>query len=315
MRSTLVCSLAITVAAALAGQVQALFSSAEAGFALYGAGEISGVSSEPSFDFNLKGNPFKLESRQQGLTLSGNAGDGRFTSYVSEGTENKGKKAYFVDRIHVVGNAQVILDSTVADAFLSQTTKKPSTATTQSRTQIDTRLFNYTGTATQGTLELPEATILQNRSQGRQQTKKKKEGKEIQVWETFEQTLKLDGSKGQVMLNPAAKGKEMPLQKGFFDGPVTLTVHRVATEDGSRVPSVSDLNGSCDRIEMDLTATPKTIRMLGHLKLTTSSTVADATFEADEVTFTLSDTLQVVGISADKGKPTTTTIPLKKGGA
>jgi lipopolysaccharide export system protein LptA len=177
-------------------------------------------------------------------------------------------------------------------------TQAPALPTSHDIATIASAQFEYSGSATQGTLTLPQPFTMESKAVGKSGDK------------SFDQTMTAEGSQATIQLDPASAGK-VPFQTGKISGPVKLKILRSETA-GTQPPTLSELNGSADMVEFDLT-TSRTITLKGNVKVSGSSGLYQGTSEGDTVVVSLDENMKPIKIRIT-GDPTKSTLRERKPG-
>ena len=249
------------------------------------------------FEFTMRGNPAVVESKLEGMSISSPAMSG-VVAAATPSTRG------FIRTLEVQGGGMVTLDNATAyQAQVDQArrlgTPVPAAPTANDVSTIKSERFAYSGGATQGTLSIPQSFSVESKSAGKTGDK------------TFEQTMTAQGSQAVLQLDPAAVGA-VPLRSGTITGPVTLKINRSETQPGTTQPTLSELNGVADNVEIDLSSA-RTITLRGNVKVSGFSGLYQGTSEGDVVVVTLDDAMKPIRIRVT-GEPTKSTLRERKPG-
>jgi lipopolysaccharide export system protein LptA len=281
--------LALALAAGQGGKM--LYEDKDHLFGIYdytsGGGE-GGENGEISFD--IKGNPVRIESRLQGLTMKGPEMKG--TVGQVEDPKDKKRSISFVKSLLATGNPVVLFNSSAQHkAQVAQAEKyklePPKPLAASNTAELKTAELTYTGTAAEGTFTMPKAFTLNIGSEGKKEVEVKgKQGEKPQkVVKNFTVTGTVTGSSGTVNLDPSAQGNQQ-LQNGKIEGPIDIDMVQEEITAPSTVPVLTTMKGKADRMEFDLKET-HTITLYGNVKVTYSNGIYEGTTEGVKVVVTL----------------------------
>jgi hypothetical protein len=115
------------------------------------------------------------------------------------------------------------------------------------------------------------------------------------------QTLHLSGARGELLLNPDPNSGANSLRTGVLVGPIHFALTR--DEDGE----ATKVEGTADRLELDLVSTERTIRMTGNVRITGEGAQYSGETRAASVVVTVDETLRPIRY-VFQGAPTETRI-------
>ena len=249
------------------------------------------------FEFSMRGNPAVVESRVEGMVVTAPTLSGTVSPASSSARA-------FIRVLNVEGGSVVTLDSAIAHQAQVDLAKRagaaaPAEPDTREASTIRSASFGYLGTGGEGTLAIPQAFTIESHSDGR-------------VGDTsFNQTLTAEGTQATIKLDPATSA-EIPVKSGTISGPVKLKISRSETKTGAPQPTLSELEGFADNVEIDL-QTARTITLRGNVKVSGFSGLYQGTSEGDVVVVTLDQAMKPIRIRIT-GDPTKSTLRERKQG-
>jgi len=241
--------------------------------------------------FKGAGAPVRIEMKSSGTVVVGTNADGT--------TQKDGSGNYFLKEATISGNASLSVDSQLAYEYASQrrdSTQKPDGI---SKTQVQSELFKYTGTSSDGRMEFPGAVTIDSQSNGVATNKDNTKT-------DYARVLHLTGASGFVTLLVNAAPGASPLKTGELSGPVTYSGKSDATPAGGVLQSTT-FDGKADHLKFDFTREPRTITMNGNVTLTSKGPAASGDISADNVIVTVDENLKPIKIDI-AGSPAKTTM-------
>jgi len=261
-------------------QGRTLYEDATRSIRVYGYSEAEGGTLENGdFEFKMTGKPAIVESRLEGLKISGL----NFSGTISSATE--GSRS-FVRTLDVQSDVVATLDSQVRyQTQLEHSnrfgTPAPKAALGTDSANIRADRMLYSGTATTGRFTIPSTFSLEAVSNGKQGEA------------SFSQTLTASGSAAEFAVNPNPE-QSIPIESGTISGPVKVEINRKESQPG-KPESQTVMNGVADRVELDL-KTNRTVTLIGNVRIHGESGVYVGTSEGDTVVITLDESLKPVRI-------------------
>jgi hypothetical protein len=260
---------------------------------IYGYTEAEGgTTAQGDFEFKMIGKPAVVESRLQGLMVSGPSIAGTVAPGPSPG------EPAFIRDLAIDGGAKLRLDSDLRYQGLVETSKRlgtpvPGVPPTKDVAILQAPRFAYVGTSASGTVTIPDPFTMEANSAG-----KAGEG-------TFTQSITATGTKGTLQIVPQ-DSDQLPIRTGEISGPVQVDVVREEAHPGKPAPEVTRINGVADGITFDLRE-QRTITLRGNVRIRGESGLYLGTSEGDMVVITLDETLKPIRIRVT-GDPTKSTL-------
>jgi len=260
-------------------------------FGIYNYTSGTGESTEDGgISFDIKGNPVRIESRLQGLTIKAPGMKG--TTGQTADPNDKKRSISFVKSLLANGNPVVLFNGASQYQAEVEHAKKyslpaPKPLASSDTAELKTEELAYTGTASDATFTMPKAFTLNIGSEGKKEVEVKAKGTEParKVEKDFTVSGLITGASGVVRLDPTVRGMKQ-LQTGEFEGPITVHMVQNETIPPSTVPVVTTLDGKADRLEFDLKAA-YTITLIGNVKVTYKDGIYQGTTEGNKVVVTL----------------------------
>jgi hypothetical protein len=283
--------LAITaIAICLASQVKINYHDQD--FTLSGFDNFSATLEDQGTTFKGDGKPLKIEIQSSGTTITGTTADGM----AKRGTSGP----YFLENATISGNANLLMDGQIAQEFADRKrdSKAPAVPAPITKTQIESDVLKYSGTATDGRVEFPGAVTIDSSTNGKSVGKDK-------ATSDVSRVLHLTGASGFVTMQLGGAGNNA-LQTGEIAGPVTYSGNSTTTPaKGTAVETT--FQGKADNMKFDFSKEPRTLTLTGNVTLTSKGAAASGDISADTVVVTLDANLKPTKVDIT-GNPAKTTL-------
>ena len=289
----------VVLAVTLAVQGRTLYEDSARSIRVYNyvQGE-GGTLENGDFEFRITGRPAAVESRLQGLTVTGPSIEGKLAPAASP------QSAGFLRELIVSGGTTLTLDSQLRNASLTEHSKRfgtplPANPSSRDMATVRTDRMAYVGDSAKGTFTVPGSFTLEADSSGaRGETQ-------------FQQKLTANGSSATFELNPQANNV-IPIKKGTIAGPVTVDIDRTETRPSAPQPERTKIHGVADAVDLDLEGS-RTVTLRGNVKVQGESTIYQGTSEGDTVVIFLDESLKPIRIRIS-GEPAKSTLRDKRDG-
>lgn len=239
-------------------------------------------SGDASKRFTVTGNLAQAACATQGFTARGHSMD--FT------VEDQGKQNSIIRSGLIDGSALLIFDSAEADKAQKERSERlklpmPPARNETRHLEFASERLTYSGDADKGTLNLPMAWQLKDTATGVGTRQVK--GSTVPI--TYEQTVDATGSSGECHFGKDQNVKMGKLETGQLNGPVHFTIVRKEAVGNGPSATVNRYTGVADSLSFDLTHTPGTVAISGHVVVDADSPEMSATFNEDLVVIELDE--------------------------
>lgn len=281
----------LCTALCLAAQVRINYEAED--FVLGGFDKFSATLEDQGIAFDGDGKPLKIELKSSGTTITG---------ANAEGNATRGdNRAYFLKNATITGNANLVMDGQAADEYRLRQKAAiglqpgPKALT---KTQIQSDILKYSGTAADGRVEFPGAVTIDSSSRESSTGAKN-------VPTLITRSLHLTGASGflTMLINGAGNNA---LQKGEIAGPVTYNGESHVKPEGAPEETTT-FQGRADNMKFDFTAEPRTLTLTGNVTLSSKGPAASGDISADIVVVTVDANLKPLKIDIT-GSPAKTTL-------
>lgn len=236
-------------------------------------------------EFEGTGNPLRIESFSP-------QGDVVFTGRRATGAMISGPTSV-IEAVDLSGDA-VFLRTTPANDPVKGTSR------------LTTDRLTYAGNESEGTLTLPVAFSLVDKSEGVRQVDRQVNGQTTRVPETFTQDTTMSGTRGTIIFDPrSTTPQEQRLRKGTIEGPIKMTLRRSALRQGDSDPTRTNLDATADRLEFDFTTNDRTATLTGNVVIDGDSEAVIGKVNAQRAILKLNENLEVTEVIVT-GAPITT---------